>query len=208
MIGGDAAKMVNFLDDQCRSALDLWLREKPDSPLLEAKSAQAMDYFTGLCLWTLAAHGPQLLAQVFDNTPGENPQPADFLAAYQQIIADYLAQQPLNISAGALDLEQSTLSASPREGPVRREEISLAAGDSVSMPVYLPTGMWQLSCRTNPPSASVTLQITLAGKTLISPGHLTISTEVAGWHTIRISSAAASANVQLQGLQIEQAPQA
>jgi len=208
VIGGDGTKMVNFLDDQCRSALDLWLREGPNSPLLTAKSVQAMDYFTGSCLWVLAAHGPQLLAEVFDNTPGENPQPADFLAAYQQIIADYLYQQPLNISAGALDLEQSTLSASPREGPLRREEISLAAGDSVAVPVYLPAGMWQVSCRTDPPGASVTLQITLEGKTLISPDRLTISTQVPGWHTIRISSAEASANVHLQGIQIEQAPQA
>jgi len=79
--------------------------------------------------------------------------------------------------------------------------------------------MWQVSCRTNPPSASVTLQITLAGRTLISPDplagrtlispdRLTISTQAGGWHTIRISSAAASANVQLRGIQIEQAPQA
>ena len=91
---------------------------------------------------------------------------------------------------------------------MRREEISLAAGDSVAVPVYLPAGIWQVSCRTDPSSASVALQITLEGKTLISPDHLTISTEVPGWHTIRISSAAASANVQLQGIQIEQAPQA
>jgi len=208
VIAGDAAKMVDFVDDQCRSALDLWLREGPDSPLLEARSAQAMDYFTGSCLWVLAAHGPGMLAEVFDNTPGENPQPADVLAAYQQIVADHLGQQPLQISAGALDLEQSTLSASPREGPVRREEISLAAGDSVAIPVYLPAGMWQVSCRTDPSSASVALQITLEGKTLISPDHLTISTQVPGWHTIRISSAEASANVQLQGIKIEQAPQA
>ncbi len=74
VIGGDPAKMVNFVDDQCRPTLDLWLREGPDSPLLTAKSAQAMDYFTGSCLWVLAAHGPGTLAQVFDNTPGENPR--------------------------------------------------------------------------------------------------------------------------------------
>ncbi len=76
------------------------------------------------------------------------------------------------------------------------------------MPVYLPAGTWQLSCRTDPSSASVALQITLEGKTLISPDHLTISTGEPGWHIIRISSAKASANVQLQGIQIEQAPQA
>jgi len=68
--------------------------------------------------------------------------------------------------------------------------------------------MWQVSCRTDPPNANVTLQVTLKGKTLISPDHLTISTQVPGWHTIRISSAEASTNMQLHGIQIEQAPQA
>ncbi len=208
VLSGDAQKVADYVQEQCRPALDLWLREGPDSPLLGAKSAEAMDYFTGFCLWVLAAHGPEVLAEVFDNTPGENPVPVDCVAAYREIVTRSLDVQPWRVNAGALNLAESQLSQPVREGALRREEITISPGDFVVLPVYLPAGTWQVSALASPSADTLTLELKLDQGTLVGLTHLTVSTAAPGWHTIRISTAQASEALRFEGLQIELSPQA
>ncbi len=208
VLNGDGSKVATYIQEQCRAALDLWLREGPESALLEAKSAEAMDYFTGFCLWVLAAHGPEVLAEVFDNTPGEDPLPADCVAAYREIVTRSLDTQAWRVNSGALNVAQSRLAQPVREGASRREEITISPGDFVVLPVYLPPGTWQVSALASPSADTLTLELKLGEGTLVGLTRLAVSTTAPGWYTVRLSSAKASANVQLQGIQIEQAPQA
>ncbi len=207
VLNGDGQKVADYIQEQCRPALDLWLREGPESALVQAKSAEAMDYFTGFCLWVLAAQGPQVLAEILDNTPGENPAPTDFLATYREIVTRNLEVQAWRVNAGALNPAQSRLAQLTQEGAVRREEITLGPGDTALLPVFLPAGAWVIAAEAVPSGESVNLEFRLGEQTLVSPSPLTIFTDEAGWHTVRLSVGGDTDQLHLQGIRIEQAPQ-
>ncbi len=205
VLGGDATKVASYIEGQCRPALDLWLREGPASALLQAKSAQAMDYFSGFCLWVLAAHGPDVLAAVFDNAVGNTP--VDFVSAYEQLTTRKLEEQVWSIETGALNLTQSQLAHPAREGAVRRDDVVIGPGDSVVVPLFLPAGTWAITAAAVPASSTLNLTFRLGEKTLVGAGRLTVSMTQAGWHMIRLSAAEASGEVRPQGIRVEKALQ-
>jgi len=183
---GDFA-VTEYLEKVCRPSLDYWLVAGPESSLLAAgedPGADAMQYVIGFLLWTQAAYGPDMLRGVLQGAAGS--QPAEFILAFKNLAARQAQQGPMALDAGSLNLRASKLKQPPLEGALRRREVTLAPGDSVSLPVYLPSGAWTLAPQPAQPELTVMLDgkgpLPLDDSGVLSLGRLPAD----GWHTISL----------------------
>lgn len=205
---GDFA-VTEYLEKVCRTSLDYWLLAGPQAGLLatgEEPGADAMQYVIGFLLWTQAAYGPDMLRGVLQGAAGT--QPADYLLAFKNLAARQAQQGPLAVDAGSLNLKASQLKQPPLEGALRRRQVAMAPGDSVSFPVYLPAGTWTLA----PQPASPELTVMLDGKgplPLDDQGCLALGRLAEdGWHTIGLQLSDKGQALTLERLILRLEPQA
>lgn len=184
-----------------RAPLGTWAAAGPDSEeLLVGQDERAMQYYVGFVLHLLAAHGPEGLREVVTSCEGKTV--ADFIYTYKQRVAEWAAEGPLSIGAGAFDPTASKLSTPPPPASLAPKSLTLEPGDAVTYRVFLPTGTWRLRLE----SARGPLVELLTSFDGSDPELLALDSEPTligpleeGWHQVSLTAPAGQAPAQLAG---------
>jgi len=205
---GDLA-IEDYLASSGRAPLAVWAGAGPDSEeLVVGQDERAMQYYVGFVLHILASHGVEGLREVTKACTGSTV--VDFVYTYKQTVAKWVGEnRPIAISAGAYDVSATRLTRSPAPADLTAETISLAAGDTVTYSVFLPTATWHVSVPANGGDGDALLlsfdcseaaELTLdADPTLIGP-----LTE--GWYSLTLQAPAAQGPVTINGLVFKSGP--
>ena len=204
--GGEDVDLAGYLAQRCRPLLDAWCQTGPESPLLAQDSEAALSYTLGFLLWVEAAHDSAVMAETLLGATGTNP--TDYVQSYQAAVTRRLQRGWLPVYAGALSLPQSQLTPPPAEGALRREQVALAPGDSLELPLYLPAGAWAVTSLPSPLSASAQARLDETPVEVDSFGGLTLHTATPGWHRLRLQAPPTGKPWTLEFLRVEAAPPA
>lgn len=134
-----------YLATPGRAPLAIWAANGPASELIVGQTEQAMQYYVGLNLYLLAAHGPAALREVVKQCAGTSV--ADFVYTYKQAVIRWAEAGSLALRPGCFDPTTAKLTSPPPGADLSPASVTLSAGDSVTYPVFLPTGQWQLALR-------------------------------------------------------------
>ena len=152
-----------------------------------------------MLLWVEAAHGHEMLRSTLLKAPGESP--ADFYYGYRQAVKEAAGSGAITIDAGAYNPEESTLATAPSEGAIRREEVTLAAGDRVRYPVYLLDGPATVRITPGLRETKLNLYIDALGPLPLEGGEpVSLGRREAGWHTLTLEAPEGCAPVKLTSL--------
>ncbi len=174
-----------YLEEVCYGDMALWFEKGPDSAHIAGTGDISMRYWLGFMTWVQAALGKQGLQETIDNAPGTSP--ADFLYGLKQTVKGRAEHGGFSISAGALDIEQSTLSEAPVAGALRWRDVNLQKGDTARFVIYLPARAWRL--RTEPATPGLELSINGTGPFKIdSREGLSLGRLTERWHVLEISA--------------------
>lgn len=181
--------------------MDLWLREGPNAELAAGLGEDSFDYLVGMLLWVEAAHGHDLLRATLQDAPGETP--ADYYYAYRQAVKAAAADGEITMHAGAYDPDASALTTPPREGALRREDVTLEAGDRAWYPVYLLEGPASVRIAPGLRTARLNLYVDEIGPLPIEGGEaVSLGQREQGWHTLMVEAPEDCAPVSLDRLVI------
>ncbi|MFO8082510.1 MAG: hypothetical protein R6V07_19695, partial [Armatimonadota bacterium] len=190
-----------LLTDTRERTIDLWLREGPNSQLAAGLGEDSFNYLVGMLLWVEAAHGHDILRSTLLNAPGETP--ADYYYAYRQAVKEAAAGGEITLHAGAYDPEASTFTRPPREGALRREDVTLESGDRAWYPVYLLEGPAAVRITPGLRTARLNLYVDEIGPLPIEGGEpVSLGQREQGWHTLTIEAPEDCAPVSLDRLVI------
>lgn len=193
--------LEEFLRATRESTMDLWLREGPNSQLAAGLGEDAFRYLVGMLLWVEAAHGHDMLRATLLKAPGESP--ADYYYAYRQAVKEAAAQGEITVHAGAFDPDASTLSTPAREGALRREGVTLAAGDRAWYPVYLLDGPAAVRITPGLRQTKLNLYVDEIGPLPIEGGEaVSLGRREQGWHRLTLEGPEGCAPVSLESLVI------
>ncbi|MFW6438203.1 MAG: hypothetical protein ACOCZ7_04230 [Armatimonadota bacterium] len=185
--GNGEVALRDFLADTRKRTMDLWLAEGPNSQLAAGLDEDSFNYLVGMLLWVEAAHGHGMLRSTLLNAPGETP--ADYYYAYRQAIKEAAGQGEITLYAGAYDPGASTFTAAPREGALRRENVTLAAGDRAWYPVYLLEGPATVRVAPGLRQTKLNLYVDEIGPLPIEGGEaVSLGQREQGWHTLMIEA--------------------
>ncbi|HCA47139.1 MAG TPA: hypothetical protein DEP45_07155 [Armatimonadetes bacterium] len=199
--GDGEVALGQLLTETRERTLDRWLAEGPNSSLSAGLGSDAFDYLVGMLLWVEAAHGHEMLRSTLEKAPGESP--ADFYYGYRQAVKEAAGRGPLAIGAGAYSPKESTLLAPAREGAMRREEVTLAAGDRLRYPVYLLDGPATVRITPGLRETKLNLYIDALGPLPLEAGEpVSLGRREAGWHTLTLEAPEGCAPVKLTSLVI------
>lgn len=199
--GHGEVALAEYLAGMRERTMDLWLSEGPNSQLAAGLGAEAFDYLVGMLLWVEAAHGHDMLRATLVNAPGETP--ADYYYAYRQAIKEAAAQGEITLHAGAYAPEASTLSEPASEGALRREDVTLTAGDRVWYPVYLLEGPASVRITPGLRETKLNLYVDELGPLPIEGGKpVSLGNRDQGWHELTIEAPEGCAPVSLGSLVI------
>ena len=197
--GDGEVALAKLLSETRERTLDRWLAEGPNSSLSAGLGSDAFDYLVGMLLWVEAAHGHEMLRSTLLKAPGESP--ADFYYGYRQAVKEAAGSGAITIDAGAYIPEESTLATAPREGAIRREEVTLAAGDRVRYPVYLLDGPASVRITPGLRETKLNLYIDALGPLPLEGGEpVSLGRREAGWHTLTLEAPEGCAPVKLTSL--------
>ena len=197
--GDGEVALAGLLSGTRERTMDLWLREGPNSQLVAGLGQDAFDYLVGMLLWVDAAHGHDMLRSTLLKAPGESP--ADYYYGYRQAIKEAAATGEITIRAGAFDPDASTLSTPPHEGAVRREGVTLAAGDRAWYPVYLLEGPAAVRITPGLRTTRLNLYVDELGPLPIEGGQpVSLGAREQGWHTLTLEAPEGSAPIDLDRL--------
>jgi len=199
--GNGEVGLAEYLTGMRKRTMDLWLSEGPNSQLAAGLGEDAFDYLVGMLLWVEAAHGHDMLRATLLKAPGETP--ADYYYAYRQAIKEAAAQGEITLHAGAYDPEASTLSTPAREGAIRREDVTLAAGDRAWYPVYLLEGPATVRITPGLRQTKLNLYVDELGPLPIEGGQpVSLGRRDQGWHVLTIEAPEGCAPASLGSLVI------
>jgi len=136
-----------------------------------------------MMLWIEAAFGKQGLREVMDAATG--PSAPEYLYALKLVLGKRAAEGAFSINAGSLDIDQSSLTQMPTQGPTAWEDISLQSDDTAVFAAFIPRGNWKLS--TTPPAEG--LSLTFDGKVPLpidSETGVSLGELPEGWHSIEL----------------------
>lgn len=200
--GTGEVQLADYLAETRQATMDLWLREGPNSEMAAGLGEESFRYLVGAMLWVEAAHGHGMLRSTLLKAPGESP--ADFYYGYREAIREAAEGGPITMDAGALNLPASELSQPPVEGALRREQVTLAAGDRASWPVYLLDG--PASVRVEPGLREVELELYVddVGPLPIRGGEaVSLGVRQQGWHSITLVAPQGCQPIELRSLVID-----
>ncbi len=200
LCNGQPMDLESYIQNRCRPLLDFWLQQGPESPLIAGANQPSLDYFIGFCLWVQAAHGPALLAKMLDATTGSSI--AEFREAYQATVRQILAERPLAVNAGALNLVNSQLSHPLQEGATGREAVKIERDDAAVLPVFVPAGAWQVRVDCQPEDAGLRVAAEVGEETIEGIGEISLAVGQAGWHRIRITAPQTAQVILLKGITV------
>jgi hypothetical protein len=202
-----------YLASAGRMPLDVWAGAGPESELIVGQGERSMQYYVGFALYVLAAHGPEGLREVIKGAPGSTVP--DFVYSYKQVIGARAADGPLSIGPGCYDRPDSKLTAQPPPAAdLAPRSVTLGGGDTVTYPVFLPTGQWWLEVPVAGPTGTVTLAVSFDGgaETKVTVGAEATRTAIGplqeGWHRLRVRAAADQPPLSLTGLVFGEGPTA
>jgi len=199
--GNGEVALEDFLATTRERTMDRWLAEGPNSQLAAGLGEDAFDYLVGMLLWVEAAHGHGVLRSTLLNAPGETP--ADYYYAYRQAIKEAAGQGEITLFAGAYDPEASTFTTQPREGALRREDVTLAAGDRAWYPVYLLEGPATVRVTPGLRQVKLNLYVDEIGPLPVEGGEpVSLGQREQGWHTLTLEAPEGCAPVSLDRLVI------
>lgn len=201
-----------YLASAGRMPLDVWAGAGPESDLIVGQGERSMQYYVGFALYVLAAHGPAGLREVMKGCPGSTVP--DFIYSYKQVVAARAAAGPLSIGPGCYDRPDSKLTTQPPAADLTPKSVTLAGGDTVTYPVFLPTGQWWLELPVASPVEAATLMVSFDGGAeagvAIGAGvkRTAIGPLQEGWHRLRLRAPADQPPLSLAAIVFGQGPTA
>ncbi len=201
-VGGHLAA-EEYLAAAGRMPLNVWAGEGPESELIVGQDERSMQYYVGFALYVLAAHGPAGLREVIKGCPGTTVP--DFIYSYKQTLIARAAGGPLSISAGGYDRSASKLSQPPPAADLTPERVTLAGGDTVTYPVFLPTGQWWLELVGGNDAGERTMLVSFDGsaeaQVKVGAGSRTpIGPLIEGWHRLQLHVPAGGQPIALSSI--------
>jgi len=207
---GCGAAAEDYLAASGRAPLGVWAGDGPESELIMGTDERAMRYYVGFALYILAAHGSSGLRDVVKTCTGTTV--ADFVYAYRQTVTARAKAGPLTLGSGCLNPAESKLTRPPSAANLAPQSITLAAGDTVAYPVFLPKGTWRLTLGI--PDAGAKILVSFDGsadaQVEITPKcePVLIGPLTEGWHKLRLRTPADQPPVRLEGLTFSEGPAA
>ncbi|MBM3501392.1 MAG: tetratricopeptide repeat protein, partial [Armatimonadetes bacterium] len=140
---GCGGVVEDYLAASGRAPLGVWAAGGPESELIMGMDERAMQYYVGLVLYVLAAHGSDGLREVVKSCAGTTV--ADFVYAYRQTVGAWAKAGPLTLGAGGYNPAETRLTQPPAPAALAPPWLALGPGDSVTYPVFLPGGTWRIA---------------------------------------------------------------
>jgi hypothetical protein len=201
-IGGHLAA-EEYLAAAGRMPLSVWAGEGPESELIVGQGERSMQYYVGFALYVLGAHGPGGLREVIKGCPGTTVP--DFIYSYKQTVTARAETGPLSIAPGGYDRSASKLSQPPPAADLTPERLTLAGGDTVTYPVFLPTGQWWLELVGGNDAGATTALVSFDGsaeaQVKVGAGKRTpIGPLTEGWHRLQLRAPAEAQPIVLTSI--------
>lgn len=201
---GEHLAAEEYLASAGRMPLNVWAHEGPESELIVGQGERSMQYYVGFALYVLAAHGPARLREVIKGCPGTTVP--DFVYSYKQMVGARVAAGPLSIGPGCYDRSASNLGQPPPAADLTPDLVTLGGADTVTYPVFLPSGQWWLKLPVKGPTETATVAVSFDGgpETEVTVGAEGKPTPIGplteGWHRLRLRAPADQQPVSLAGL--------
>jgi hypothetical protein len=190
-----------------RAPLAVWAAQGPVSELIVGQDERAMQYYLGLADYILAAHGPSGLREVIRQCAGTTV--ADFVYTYKQTVAHWAESGPLSLRPGCYDPGSAKLATAPPAADLSPGPMTLAPGDSVCYPVFLPTGRWQLAVQAPQGAPGGRLLVSFDGgqeaEAIVGPEAkpLPVGPLTESWHKVTLRAPAEQAPLQIARLALQ-----
>ena len=210
--GAGAVALGEFLASRCDEPVNFWLCEGPQSQRLGEQTPKAAEYFVGLVLYIEAAHGRPILADTLRRAEGQPV--ADFVKAYEDVVAAHLDRTPLALNAALFIPSESNIHSPPYRTLAHEPGALFSPEEHATYRVYLPAGRWRVRLEPGAPGAS-SFAVALDGEQeqgIVHGGEASaegalFEAGTPGWHTLRIKLANADNRVRLLRALISAAPE-